>query len=78
MLFGEMLEEERRQGQEEGRMQGWRQGQKQGLDQGLEQGKMDILLKLIQERKLNVKSAASIMGMSESEFVKAMKKFQKV
>ena len=53
MLFGEMLDEERRQGQE--------------------QGKVDVLLKLLQEHKIDVKTAASMMGMNEAEFVKAIK-----
>ena len=60
MLFGEMLDEERRQGQKE----------------GLQQGKMDILLKLLQEHKIDVKTAASIMGMNEDEFAKAVKECQ--
>ena len=62
MLFGEMLDEERRQGQKE----------------GLQQGKMDILLKLLQEHKIDVKTAASIMGMNEDEFAKAVKVGQEV
>ena len=62
MLFGEMLDEERRQGQKE----------------GLQQGKMDILLKLLQEHKIDVKTAASIMGMNEDEFAKAVKECQEV
>jgi len=70
MLFGEMLDEERRQGQEE--------GLKQGLKQGLQQGKMDILLKLQQEHKIDVRTAASIMGMNEDEFAKAVKECQEV
>ncbi|MFR4784624.1 MAG: hypothetical protein ACLUAR_18565 [Pilosibacter sp.] len=61
MLFGEMLDEERRQGQKE----------------GLQQGKMDILLKLLQEHKIDVKTAASIMGMNEDEFAKAVKNARK-
>lgn len=66
MLFGEMLDEERRQ------------GQKEGLKEGLQQGKMDILLKLLQEHKIDVKTAASIMGMDEDEFAKAVKECQEV
>ena len=66
MLFGEMLDEERRQGQEE------------GLKQGLQQGKMDILLKLQQEHKIDVRTAASIMGMNEEEFAKAVKEYQEL
>ena len=66
MLFGEMLDEERRQGQEE------------GLKQGLQQGKMDILLKLQQEHRIDVRTAASIMGMNEDEFAKAVKEYQEV
>ena len=66
MLFGEMLDEERRQGQEE------------GLKQGLQQGKMDILLKLLQEHKIDVRTAATIMGMNEDEFAKAVKECQEV
>ena len=66
MLFGEMLDEERRQGQEE------------GLKQGLQQGKMDILLKLQQEHKIDVRTAASIMGINEDEFAKAVKEYQEV
>ena len=62
MLFGEMLDEDRRQGQKE----------------GLQQGKMDILLKLLQEHKIDVKTAASIMGMNEDEFAKAVKECQEV
>ncbi len=62
MLFGEMLDEERRQGQEE----------------GLQQGKMDILLKLLQEHKIDVRTAASIMGMNEDEFAKTVKECQEV
>ena len=62
MLFGEMLDEERRQGQKE----------------GLQQGKMDILLKLLQEHKIDVKTAESIMGMNEDEFAKAVKECQEV
>ena len=74
MLFGEMLDEERRQGREEGRKQGWRQGQKQGL----QQGKMEVLLKLLQEHTIDVRTAASIMGMNEDEFAKAVKECQEV
>ena len=59
---GEWLDEERRQGQKE----------------GLQQGKMDILLKLLQEHKIDVKTAASIMGMNEDEFAKAVKECQEV
>ena len=62
MLFGEMLDEERRQGQEEGR----------------KQGKMKVLLKLLQEHMIDVKTAASIMGMNEDEFAKAVKECQEV
>ena len=38
--------------------------------------KMDILLKLLQEHKIDVKTAASIMGMNEDEFAKAVKECQ--
>lgn len=62
MLFGEMLDEERRQGQK----------------QGLRQGKMDVLLKLLQEHKIDVRTAASIMEMNEDEFAKAVKECQEV
>ena len=40
--------------------------------------KMDILLKLLQEHKIDVKTAASIMGMNEDEFAKAVKECQEV
>ena len=62
MLFGEMLDEERRQGQK----------------QGLRQGNMDVLLKLLQEHKIDVRTAASIMEMNEDEFAKAVKECQEV
>ena len=39
---------------------------------------MDILLKLLQEHKIDVKTAASIMGMNEDEFAKAVKECQEV
>ena len=54
MLFGEMLDKERRQGQ------------------------MDVIAKLLQEHKIDVRTAASIMGMSEDEFAKTIKEYQKV
>ena len=41
-------------------------------------GEMDILLKLLQEHKIDVKTAASIMGMNEDEFAKAVKECQEV
>ncbi len=58
MLFGEMLDEERRQGQKK--------------------GKMDVLLKLLQEHKIDVKTAATVMEMNEDEFAKAVKEYQKM
>ena len=39
---------------------------------------MDILLKLLQEHKIDVKTATSIMGMNEDEFAKAVKECQEV
>ncbi len=54
MLFGEMLDEERRQGQ------------------------IDVIVKLLQEHKIDVRTAASIMGMSEDEFAKLIKEYQKI
>jgi len=56
MLFGEMLDEERRQGQK--------------------QGKMDVIVKLLQEHKIDIRTAASIMGMNETEFAEAVKEYQ--
>ena len=62
MLFGEMLDEERRL----------------KAERRTATGKMDILLKLLQEHKIDVKTAASIMGMNEDEFAKAVKECQEV
>lgn len=58
MLFGEMLDEERRQGQK--------------------QGKMDVIVKLLQEHKVDIRTAASIMGMNETEFAEAVKEYQEL
>ena len=54
MLFGELLDEERRQ------------------------GKIDVIAKLLQEHKIDVKTAASVMEMNEDEFAKAVKECQEV
>lgn len=45
---------------------------------GRKREKMDVLLKLLQEHKIDVKTAATVMEMNEDEFAKAVKEYQKM